>query len=158
MCALNFCTKPFVQDSVGDLNDDAFISACKNIGGRDAVEEFVSCGVWPLSAGVDFEQVKVNLTPVSQLKVPLPNVPLSREDGEDDAQILARVKQEARNIVGGYTRMKHEACIASLPNNGLLNRVLEVVGVAYGPCPVSIFMEVLEKPSGQFLALIVMSH
>jgi hypothetical protein len=27
----------------------------------------VSCGVWPLSAGVDFELVKVDLTLVSQL-------------------------------------------------------------------------------------------
>jgi hypothetical protein len=29
------------------------------------VEEFVSCGVWPLAAGVDFEHVKVDLTLVS---------------------------------------------------------------------------------------------
>jgi hypothetical protein len=29
------------------------------------VEEFVSCGVWPLSPGADFEHVKVALTPVS---------------------------------------------------------------------------------------------
>jgi hypothetical protein len=62
---LNFCMKPSVQDSVQDLSDDAFIWACKNIGGQDVVEEFVSCGVWPLSASVDFEQVKVDLTPVS---------------------------------------------------------------------------------------------
>jgi hypothetical protein len=59
MSALNFHTKPSVQHSVDDLSDDAFIWAYKNIGGRDAVEEFMSCGVWPLSAGVDFEQVKV---------------------------------------------------------------------------------------------------
>jgi hypothetical protein len=73
MIALNFCMKPSVQDYVQDLSDNAFIWACKNIGGQDVVEEFVSCGVWPLSTGVDFEQVKVHLTPVSLLMVLLPN-------------------------------------------------------------------------------------
>jgi hypothetical protein len=45
MSALNFHTKPSVQDSVQDLSDDAFVWACNNIRGRDVVEEFVSCGV-----------------------------------------------------------------------------------------------------------------
>jgi hypothetical protein len=70
---------------------------------------------------------------------------LSHKDGEDDVQLLARADQEARNIVGGYTCMEHEACIASLPNNGHFNRVLEVVGLSYGPRPVLIFTEVLKK-------------
>jgi hypothetical protein len=35
----------------------------------------VSCGIWPLSAGVDFAHIKIDLTPASQFKVPLP--PLS---------------------------------------------------------------------------------
>jgi hypothetical protein len=93
----------------------------------------MSCGVWPLSAGVDFGHVKVDLTLASQLKVRLPHFPLSREDEEDDAQLLATVEQEARNILGGYTRAEHEACVASLPNNGGLNHVLKVAGVSYGP-------------------------
>jgi hypothetical protein len=142
--ALNFHTKPSVQDFVEDLSDDAFVWACKNIRGRGAVEEFVSCGIWPLSVGLDFEHVKVGLIPASQLKVPLPNFPLSHE-GEHDVQLLARVKQEARNIVGSYTHTEHEACIASLPNNGRLNCVLEVAGVAYGPRSVLVSMEVLKK-------------
>jgi uncharacterized protein YbaP (TraB family) len=84
------------------------------------------------------------LTPASSLKVLLPNFPLSRE-GEDDVQLLARVEQEARNIVGGYTHTKHEACIASLPNNDHLNHLLEVARVAYGSHPVPVSMEVLKK-------------
>jgi hypothetical protein len=109
------------------------------------VKEFMSCGIWPVSVSVDFEHVKVDLTPVSQLKVPLPNFPLSCEDGEDDVQLLARVEQEARNIMGGYTRAEHKACIASLPNNGHLNHVLEVARVAYGPRSVPVSAEVLKK-------------
>jgi hypothetical protein len=105
----------------------------------------LSCGVWPLSAGVDFEHVKVDFTLVSWLKNPLPNFPLCREGEEDDVRFLARVEQEARNIVDGYMRVEHEACLTSIPNNGLLNHVLELVGVSYGPCPVPILAEVLKK-------------
>jgi hypothetical protein len=106
------------------------------------VEEFVSCGIWPLSTSVDFEHLMVELTLVSQLKVPLSRFPLPRED---DIRLLVRVKQEARNIMGSYTCMEHEACITSLPNNGRLNHVLEVAGVAYGPRSVPISAEVLKK-------------
>jgi hypothetical protein len=68
------------------------------------VEEFVSCGIWPLSTSVDFEHLMVELTLVSQLKVPLSRFPLPRED---DIRLLVRVKQEARNIMGSYTCMEH---------------------------------------------------
>jgi hypothetical protein len=145
MSALSFRTKPSIQDSVEDLSNNAFIWASMNIRGQDVVEEFMSCGVWPLYAGVDFEHANVDLSPTSQLKVPLPNFPLSREDDEDDTHLLARVEREARNIVGGYTRGEHEACITSLPNNGHLNRVLEVAGVSYEPHPVPVSTEILKK-------------
>jgi hypothetical protein len=124
------------------------------MGGRDAVE-FVSFGVWLLSASVDFEHVKVDLTSVSQLRIPLPNFPLCREYEEDDVQFLTRVEQEARNIVGGYTRMEHEAYIASIPNNGCLNHVLKVVGVGYGPLPVPISTEVLKKRMADAVAKVL---
>jgi hypothetical protein len=145
ICTLNFCMKPSVQDFVEDLSDDALVWAYKNIKDRDAVEEFMSCGIWPLSAGVNFEHVKVGLTPASQLKVPLPSFPLSHKEGQDDVQLLVRVQQEARNIVGRYTCAEHEACIVSLPNNSRLNHVFDVAGVAYGPHPVPISAEVLKK-------------
>jgi hypothetical protein len=109
------------------------------------VEEFLSCGVWPLSASVDFEHVKVDFTSVLQLKIPLPNFPLHHKDEEDDVRFLTRVEQEARNIVGGYTHVEHKACIISIPNNGHLNRVLKIAGVSYGPCPVPISAKVLKK-------------
>jgi hypothetical protein len=89
--------------------------------------------------------VKVDLTLVSQLKVPLLNFPLHREDGEDNVQLLVRVEQEAWNIIGGYTCTEHEAYIASLPNNGPWNRVLKVAGVGYGPHLMPVSTEVLKK-------------
>jgi hypothetical protein len=45
MSALNFCTKPSVQDFGVDVSDDAFVWASRNVRGGDTVEEFVSCGV-----------------------------------------------------------------------------------------------------------------
>jgi hypothetical protein len=47
--------------------------------------------------------------------------------------------------MGGYTHTKHNVCFASFPNNGRLNRVLEVAGVSYGPRPVTVSVEVLKK-------------
>jgi hypothetical protein len=145
MSALKFHTKPSFNCPDDDLSDSAFVWASKSIGGRDAVEEFISCGVWPLAAGIDFEQVKIGETPISKLNVPLPRFPLRHEDDEDDIVFLVRVEQEARVIVGSYMGTEHEACIDSLRNNGRLNRVLEITRVAYGPCPAPVYAEVLKK-------------
>jgi hypothetical protein len=41
--------------------------------------------------------------------------------------------------------MEHEACIFGLWNNGHLNRALELTGVAYGPRPTPVSVEVLKK-------------
>jgi hypothetical protein len=69
-----------------------------------------------LSAGVNFEHVRVDFTLVSWLKIPLPNFPLCHEGEKDGVRFLARVEQEARNIVGGYTRAEYKACLTSIPN------------------------------------------
>jgi hypothetical protein len=47
--------------------------------------------------------------------------------------------------VGNYTCTDHEACLASIPNNDCLNRVLKLAGVSYGPRPVPVSAEVLKK-------------
>jgi hypothetical protein len=140
MSCLNFRTKPSFNCADDDLSGDAFIWASKYIEGRDVVEEFI----WPLTAGISFEQVKVGVTPVLKRKVPLPRFVVAREDDEDAAEFLARVEKEARVLVGSYTRPEHEAC-AALPNNGRLNRVLELTGVAYGPGPTLVSAQVLKK-------------
>jgi hypothetical protein len=50
---------------------------------------------------------------------------------------------------------EHEACTTSLPNNGRLNRVLEVVGVAYGSCPMPVSAEVLKKREADAIAKVL---
>jgi hypothetical protein len=56
MSALKFCTKPSYDCSGKELSDNAFVWASKCIRGRHVVEEFVSCGVQPLAAGVNFDK------------------------------------------------------------------------------------------------------
>jgi hypothetical protein len=133
MSALCFHTVPLFDCFDDDLSDAAFVWASKYIGGRDAVEEFVACSVWLLGAGVNFDQVSVGVTLVLKLKVPLPNFVASHKDDEDGIKFLARVVSEAKVVVGSYTRLEHDACIAGLHNKGQLNRVLEHAGVPYGP-------------------------
>jgi hypothetical protein len=141
MSCLNFWMKPSFECTDDDLSDNAFVWASKHIGGQDVMEEFIVCNVWPLAVGISFEQVKVGVTLVSKLKVPLSRFAVARED---DAKFLARVEKEARVLVGSYTHPEHKVC-AVLPNNGRLNRVLELTGVAYGPRPAPILTEVLKK-------------
>jgi hypothetical protein len=114
MSTLKFDMKPSFNCPDDDLSDRAFVWASKCINGRDAVEEFVPCVAWPQAASVDFEHEIVGEMPVSKLKVPLPRFSLRRQDDEDDTELLARVQQEARVIMGSYTHTEHKACIAGL--------------------------------------------
>jgi hypothetical protein len=92
--------------------------------------------MYPLSACVSFEGLTDGVTLVSRVRLPLPMFCAVRTDDEDDVQFLARAALEAESVVGGYSRPEHDACVASLPNGGRLNRVFELVGVAYGARPV----------------------
>jgi hypothetical protein len=94
-----------------DLGDIAFVQATKFIGGRDAMEEFIACGMYPLAAGADFDRVATCTTLVSKLKVPLLKFTVAcKDDNEDDA------------------------CLGHVCNGGRLNHVFELAEVAYGPC------------------------
>jgi hypothetical protein len=136
MCSLEFQTEaPFdyVDDDSGDI---AFIQATKFIGGRDAMEEFIACDMYPLATTISFDRVATRTTLVSKLKVPLPKfIDIRKDDNEDDVQFLVRVELEAEGIVGSYTKPKHDACLAHMRNGGQLNRVFELAGVTYGPRP-----------------------
>jgi hypothetical protein len=42
------------------------------IGGRDAVEEYTTCKIFPLAASFGFESVPLGMTPISRVETPLP--------------------------------------------------------------------------------------
>jgi hypothetical protein len=130
ICSLDFRTEPPFDCSDNDSGDAAFVRATNFFGGRDTVEEFVACGMHPLTTSVGFDKVATLVTPVSKLKVPLPKFVVVRKDDEDDVKLLARVELEAKGIVGSCTHPEHEACIMSLRNRGRLNRVFEFAEVA----------------------------
>jgi hypothetical protein len=137
MCSLEFQMEPPFDYADDDSGDVAFVQATKFIGGHDAVEEFIACGMYPLVVSADFDRVAMRTTLVSKLKVPLPKfTAVRKDDDEDDVQFLARVELEAEGIVGSYTKPEHDACLAHVHNGGRLNRVFELAGVTYGPCPV----------------------
>jgi hypothetical protein len=96
------------------------------------MEEYLSCGMYLMSAAIGFERVADGVTPVSRMKLPLPKIEVVRKVDEDDVQFLATVELDVEGVVGSYTCPEHDACIASLRNRGWLNHVFELVGVACG--------------------------
>jgi hypothetical protein len=104
-----------------DGRDAAFIKAAGFIGGRDTIEEFFTCRLYPLAANSRLGEVAEGITPPSKLKVPLPKFRVVQSNEEDDVKFWARVELEAENNIGAYGCPEHEACSKPLPNRGRLN-------------------------------------
>jgi hypothetical protein len=136
MCGPDFWMELPFNYTDDDSGDAAFVKAMSFIRGRDAVEEYLACRMHPVFASVGFERVTYGVTPVKRLKLALPNFRVVHKDDKGDIQFLAMVEFEAQSVVGSYTRLEHDACMASLCNKGWLNRVFELAGVLYGPHPV----------------------
>jgi hypothetical protein len=95
ICGLDFRTEPPFDCADDDSGDAAFVKATKFIRGQDAMEEYLACDVYSLSASVSFEGVADGVTPVSRLKLPLSKLEVVHRDDEDDIQFLARVELDA---------------------------------------------------------------
>jgi hypothetical protein len=67
-----------------DSGDTAFIKAVSFIGGQDAIEEYLACGIYSLSVDVGFRRTTNIVTPVARLKLPLLKFHAMRKDDEDD--------------------------------------------------------------------------
>jgi hypothetical protein len=72
MSELNYAVEPEVECPNNDPNDAAFVRATATIGGHDAVEEYVVCKMYLLTAGFDFESVPLGTIPMSKVETPLP--------------------------------------------------------------------------------------
>jgi hypothetical protein len=114
--ALEFLMEPPVNYPDTDVGDVAFVKATGAIGDHDAVEEYLACVLYCLSAGLSLGEVADGITLVSKLKVMLPKFCVVRSDEDRRCQVLARVELEAGNVVGSYGRTEHDACIKCLPN------------------------------------------
>jgi hypothetical protein len=85
------------------------------------VEEYLACGMFPLSAGFGFREIADGETPVSKIVLLLPDFPLTKFQGESDDHFQARVELGMENVVGSYNRAEHDTCMLELPNGGWLN-------------------------------------
>jgi hypothetical protein len=61
-----------------EIGDPAFVKATRTIGGRDDVEEYMACGLFPLLASFGFGEVADGEMPVSKLSTPMPDFWVAR--------------------------------------------------------------------------------
>jgi hypothetical protein len=78
MVPLDFSTDPSFECTDNDSGDLAFIRATSLNGGRDAVQEYLACGMFPLSANFSFAEI------VDGVTLPLPEVLLIKLQGESE--------------------------------------------------------------------------
>jgi hypothetical protein len=104
------------------------------IGGRDAVEEFMACKMYPLASGFGFRGVTVGTTPVLKVPTPLSVFPMEVVSVDGASRILVEIETEAKRILGSFGPKEYDAMsMAKLPNGGCLNRIFEHMGLAYAP-------------------------
>jgi hypothetical protein len=91
-------------------------------GGRDTFDEFLACGIYPLSAGFGFKSVTTGMTTMSKVEMPLPVFPMETISTEITDRFLVKVEKDAEKILGSYGPKEHDACeMAKLSNGGCLN-------------------------------------
>jgi hypothetical protein len=118
-----------------DTNFLAFVEATSIISGHDAVEEFLACGLWPLSAKFGFK-VEMKESPLSKVVVPMLQVTPIIGAQEPGAAFEAWIVNSMNLLVGNYNITEHNAY--SGLQHGRLNRILELAEVLYQPQPESI--------------------
>jgi hypothetical protein len=78
MATLDFLTEPSFECADDDFRDLVSARAIGLISGRDAVEEYLACGMFPLSASFGFIGITDGETPISKVALPLPEFPLAK--------------------------------------------------------------------------------
>jgi hypothetical protein len=92
----------------GDANVATFTKATSIIGGRNTMEEFLDCGIWPLSEKSYFE-VEMKETPLSKVVVLMPKVTPIIGTKESEAAFEARIINVVNLLVGNYNVAEHNA-------------------------------------------------
>jgi hypothetical protein len=133
MTGLDFSKEPPFECTEDDAGDVAFIKVTRSIVGRDVVEEYMACMIFPLSTNFSLGEIASGEMPVSMLTLPLPKFPVARLPGETTDGFRARVELVAVNVVWRYARGEHDACILVVLNGGRVNRVFEQADVPYMP-------------------------
>jgi hypothetical protein len=136
MSTLDYVVEPDVECLNDDPNDVAFIHVTATIGGRDAIEEFMECKMYPLASGFGFKDVDVGMTPVSKVWTPLSMFLVGTVSAEGASCLLAEIELETKRMLGSFEPKEYDTLsTVNLPNGGHLNRVFKQMGLAYAPRP-----------------------
>jgi hypothetical protein len=122
--------------SNNDPNDASFVWVAATIEGRDAVENYVACKIFPLAASFGFESVPLGMTPMSKVKIPLPLFAVGTIAAEHANHFSAEVETEAERVLVSFRPREYVALrVVNILNGGHLNHVLEQMGVSYFSYP-----------------------
>jgi hypothetical protein len=127
MTQLEYLMDALFECGPNDANVTAFTEAQMIIGGHDAVEEFLVCDIWLLSENCEFE-VERRESPILKVVVPMPKVTPIIVKQESEAALEARIEPASWQLL-----REHNSCMGLW--HGRFNRVFELAGVHYQPCP-----------------------
>jgi hypothetical protein len=91
-----------------DANFMAFVEAISNVGGRDAVEEFLASGLWPLGEKFGFK-VETKEFPLSKVEVLIPQIDAAIRADESRAEFEVCIVNVVNLLVGNYNVAEHNA-------------------------------------------------
>jgi hypothetical protein len=108
MSANNYQREDTTSCGPEDPNFTAFIKVTSLIGGHDAVEEFLACGLWPLGQQFGF-LVETKESPLSKVLVPMLQITATIGEWESEAQFVPRIEKAANELIGRYNLVEHKA-------------------------------------------------
>jgi hypothetical protein len=130
MTLLNYLTDAPFECDPEDVNVAAFAEATSIIGACDTMEEFLACGMWPLSEKFGFE-VETREMPLTKVMVPMLKVTPTIGAQESEAAFDKRIVNAANLLVGNYNIIEHNAYKGL--RHGQLNHVFELVSLLCWP-------------------------
>jgi hypothetical protein len=110
MTRLDFMMEPSFKCPDDDTGDVALIKAAHTSGGRDAVEKYMACGIFPLLASFNLGEIADRETLVSKLAIPLQEFPVARCLKEVNHGFWVKVELVAVNIVRPHLEPGFEVC------------------------------------------------
>jgi hypothetical protein len=124
MSMLDYTVESEVECLDSNANNTGFIRATATIRGRDAVEEFLACKMYPLAAGYGFKGVTIGTMLVLKVRTPLPLFPVEAVSTEDVVHVLVELEMEVERILGSFRLREYDALqTTKLPNGGRLNHI-----------------------------------
>jgi hypothetical protein len=67
MSMMDYTMELEVECPNNNANDATFVCATATIGGRDTVEEFLTCGMYPLASSFSFKDTTICTTAISKV-------------------------------------------------------------------------------------------